>query len=156
IATLTGHAGGATGLAFSGNGQLLATSGADGSLRFWNPADGKPIGVIGAHAGSINGIAVSPSNNQAYSIGEDGLIKFWQLPLSAPKPLPAHTDAITSLFLSADGNSVLTGGADKSVKLSSSASGQVTRELAGATAGVTAVALWPNGAAIAAGTADGK
>src|SRR5262249_21392042 len=114
------------------------------------------IGVIGTHAGAINGVAVSPSNNQAYSIGEDGLIKFWQLPPAAPRPLPAHADAITNLLLSADGNSVLTGGADKAVKLSSSANGQLTRDFAGATAAVTALALWPNGVTIAAGTSDGK
>lgn len=156
IATLTGHSGGATGVAFSGNGQILATSGADGSLRFWNPVDGKPMSVIGAHASAINGVAISPSNNQAYSIGEDGLLKFWQLPVAAPKPLPAHADAVTSLFVSADGNSVLTGGADKAVKLSNSANGQLTREFTGSTAGVTAVTLWPNGTAVAAGTADGQ
>src|SRR5262249_45014617 len=72
------------------------------------------------------------------------------------KSLPAHADAVASLFLSADGNSVLTGGADKAVKLSNLTNGQLVRDFAGATAAITSIAHWPNGAAVAAGTADGK
>ena len=134
IATMTGHLGGATGVAFSGNGQVLATTGADGTMRLWNPADGKPIGSIGASAAALTGVAVSPSNNQAFTIGEDGLARFWQLPVAAPRPLPAHADGISCLALSADGNQRLTGGADKIVKLSNVGNGQLAREFNGATA----------------------
>jgi WD40 repeat protein len=156
IATITAHKGGATGVAFSANSQVLATCGADGAVRFWNPADGKPIASIGAHGSAVNGVAISPAGNQAYSIGEDGLLKSWQFPVPASKSLPAHTDAITALYVSADGNSALTGGADKSVKLSNAANGQLTREYTGATGAVSAVTLWPNNSVVAAGTSDGK
>jgi WD40 repeat protein len=156
VVTLAGHPGGANGVAFSPNGQVLATCGADGTLRLWNPADGKPVGVIGAHGSAVTGVAVSPNNNQVYTIGEDGLWKSWQFPVPVSRPLPAHADAINVLALSADGNSALTGGADKAVKLSGVANGQLIREFSGATAAVTSVAHWPNGTAVAAGTADGK
>jgi len=156
IATLSGHPGGATGAAFSANGQVLASCGADGAARFWNSADGKPIATIGAHGSPITGVAFSPNNNQVYTVGEDGLWKSWQFPVPAPRQLPAHADAITSMVLSVDGNSTLTGGADKSVKLASVANGQLIRDFAGATAAITSVAQWPNGAAVAAGTTDGK
>lgn len=155
IATRTGHTGGATGVAFTSNGQVLATSGADGTLRFWNTADGKPAGVVGAHGSAVAGVAMSPSNNQAFTVGEDGLVKFWQFPVPADRPLPAHTDAITTLALAADGNSVLTGGADKALKLSNVGNGQLMRDFAGAPAAVTAAAFLPNGV-VAAGTADGQ
>jgi WD40 repeat protein len=156
IATLTGHPGGATGVLFSANNAVLATCGIDGTARLWNPADGKPTGVIGAHGSGVTAMAIGPANNQLYTVGADGLLKFWQFPVPAPKALPAHSDAITSLTLSADGNSALTGGADRAVKLSNVANGQLIREFTGATAGITATALWPNNATVAAGTADGK
>jgi len=156
IATIAAHPGGATGSTFSANGQLLATGGADGTVRFWNAADGKPAGVFGAHASAVSGVAMSPNNNQAYSIGEDGLWKSWQFPVPASRALPGHADAISSLALSADGSSALTGGTDKAVKLSNVANGQLVRDFTGATAAITSVAQWPNGAAVAAGTADGK
>src|SRR5262245_23725373 len=149
LAGIAAHPGGTTGAAFSANSQLLATSGADGAIRFWNPADGKPSGVIGAHGSPATGVAFG--NNIAYSIGEDGLLKFWQLPVAMPKNLPAHAEAVGSLDITPDGNTILTGGADKAVKLSNVVNGQLTREFAGATAAITAVALWPNGAAVAAG-----
>jgi WD40 repeat protein len=155
IATLTGHVGGATVVAFSTNGQTLATAGADGTLRFWNADDGKPAGVVGAHASPITGVAISPSNNQAFTVGEDGLVKFWQMPIPADKPLPGHAEAINTLILSTDGNSVLTGGADKALKLSNVGNGQLIREFAGVPAAITSAAFLANGV-VAAGTADGK
>src|SRR5262245_6418242 len=156
LASLTGHPGGANGVAFSPNNAVLATCGADGAVRFWNPADGKLAGVIGAHGSAVTGVAISPGNNQVYTVGADGLLKFWQFPVPVPKALTGHSDAITSLTLSADGNNALIGGSDKAVKLSNVANGQLTREFTGVTAGVTTTALWPNNAAVAAGTADGK
>ena len=154
LATLTGHSGPATGVAFSANGQTIATCGADGTVRAWNVADGKPIGVIGAHGSGVNGLALV--NNAAFTVGEDGLLKTWQFPPPAAKPLPPHADAITSLALSADGNLALTGGADKSVKLSNATTGQFARELTGVGGAVTATTIAPNGAIAAAGSADGK
>jgi WD40 repeat protein len=156
IATITAHAGGVTGVAFNANSQVLATSGANGMIRFWNVADGKPVASLGAHAGPVSGVAISPASNQAYSVGEDGQLKSWQFPVPAPRSLPAHADGIATLVISADGNSSLTGGADKSVKLSNSTNGQLVREFIGATAAVSALALWPNNAVVAAGATDGK
>jgi WD40 repeat protein len=153
---LVGHPGGATGVAFSANGQILATCGADQTVRFWNPANGQQLGVVGAHASGVTGVAINPNNTAAYSVGEDGSLKWWQLPPVAPRQLPAHTDAVTAFFLSADGNSVLTGGADKIVKLSNSANGQLVKDFAGAGAPLNAVATGGNPPTVAGGGADGK
>jgi WD40 repeat protein len=153
---LVGHPGGATGVAFSANGQILATCGADQMVRFWNPANGQALGAIGAHASGVNGVALNPNNVAAYSVGDDGFLKWWQLPVVAPRSLPPHADAITSFFLSADGNSVLTGGADKLVKLSNSVNGQLVKDFPGAGAALNAVATGGNPATVAAGGADGK
>ena len=52
------------------------------------------------------------------AVGDDGLLKFWTVPPVATKPLPPHTGSILSMALSADGNQVVTGGADKTVRQS--------------------------------------
>lgn len=156
LAKLPGHPGGATSVAFSANNLTVATSGVDGTIRFWNVADGKAIGTIGGHAGPVTGIALSPNGNALYSIGEDAAIKYWQLPAPIPKPLTAHAAEITSLTLSADSGLVVTGGADKSVKVSNSASGQIVREMTGVAGKVLATNVSPNGALVLAGAEDGK
>src|SRR5207244_93396 len=114
---LEGHAGPVTGVAFSANGQLLATSGSDRTVRFWNPANGQPIAALGAHGGPASAVVINPNNAAAYSAGEDGTVKFWQLPPQVPKPLPAAGDAVTAVALSADGNTVVAASADKSVRV---------------------------------------
>lgn len=153
---LAGHPGGTTGVAFSANGQTLATSGADGVLRFWNSADGKLLGSMGAHAGPVSNVVLAANGTTAYSAGEDGLLKMWQLPVPVSKPLHTHADAVTAFALSGDGETVLTGGADKVVKVSNTNNGQLIREYAGATASITCVSFIAANAVVAAGTADGK
>jgi WD40 repeat protein len=151
---LAGHTGAVTGIAFSGNGQLLVTSGRDRTLRYWNPANGQSIAVVGAHAAEVRGLAFNPNNSAVYSTDADGSLKFWALPPAASKALGApHGDAVNALALSADGNQVVSASADKSVRLANTANGQLIREFKGA-AGVESVALPPNGALLAAGTAD--
>ncbi len=156
LADLKGHAGAANGVAFVGNGPILASVGADGTLRFRDVAKGQPVATYGAHNASVSAVAVNPNNAAAYTVGEDGLLKFWKLPPDVPRPLPPHADAVTALMLSNDGNGVLTGGADKTVRLSNFGNGQPLRQWKGPTAAVTAVALSSNGAVVAGGTADGR
>jgi WD40 repeat protein len=152
---LEGHRGAITGLAFSGNGQLVVSCSKDKTLRFWNPANGQNLGVVGAHAGEVRGLAVNPNNSAVYSAGAEGSLKFWTLPPVASKTLGATLgDAVTALAVSGDGNSFVAAGADKSVRLANAMNGQPIRDFKGADAAVESVALSPNGALIAAGTAD--
>jgi WD40 repeat protein len=155
--SLPGHGGGATGVAFSVNGQLLVTSAADKMLRFWNPANGQPLVGLGAHTAPITSVAINPNNTAVYTAGEDGLLKFWTVPPVASRPLAGgpHGDAATCVALSADGNTILSGSADKTVRLSNFATGQTTKALA-APAPVLSTALAPNGATVAAGTANNR
>src|SRR5439155_21988650 len=67
-----------------------------------------------------------------------------------------HGDAVTAVALSADGSQVLTGGADRLVRVSTFANGQQQRQLAGPAAAVACVAPSGNGQLVAGGTQDGR
>ncbi len=148
-----GHTGAVNGIAFSANGQVLASAGADRMVRFWNTANGQLIAAVGAHTGAVNGVTFNPGG-PAYSVGDDGLLKVWQVPTAPARTLPGHTAAIHVLALSNDGNTVITGGEDKSVRQFLTAAGKEVRALTGPQSAVRGVALHPGGTLIAAGSDD--
>lgn len=150
---LAGHNGPVTAIAASANGQLLASGSADATIRFWNQATGKESELILGHDGPITSLALHPAGNQLLSAGEDGAVKLWQLPVVAPKVLP-HPDQVACAVVSADGGKLLTGGNDKIVRLWNTATGAKERDYPGPTLPITAIALSPNGATIAALASD--
>jgi WD40 repeat protein len=152
---MKGHAGPVTGVAFSANNQFIASSGADKTLRFWNPANGQLTATVGAHTAPATSVAIHPNNAAMYSVSEDGALKFWQLPVQPPRALPAHTEAVTVVALSPDGNQVLTASADKTARLINFPNGQQLRAMTGPATPITSAALAGNGMA-AGGSADGK
>jgi WD40 repeat protein len=151
---LDGHQGPVTSVAFSPNGQVLASAGADRTVRFYNVVNGQFIAAVGAHAGPVNSVAINPNGAVAHTVGDDGMLRFWQLPPVAGKSLPGHTAAIHTLALSGDGNLLVTGGDDKTVRQFATAGAKEIRALTGPQAPVVSVALNPANTLIAAGGQD--
>ena len=73
-------------LAFSPDGNTLASGGSDGTVHLWDTATGSKIRTLTEHAGAIS-IAFSPDGNTLASNGLDGTALFWELPPTPPAQL---------------------------------------------------------------------
>ncbi|GAA2484960.1 NACHT and WD40 repeat domain-containing protein [Winogradskya humida] len=91
-----------TSMAFASAGghRVVATGGADGSLRLWSPDTGLPYGHrIQAHEGSVR--ALVQAGNVLISAGDDESIRLWDTRTGRATggPLTGHVDAVTALAL---------------------------------------------------------
>jgi serine/threonine protein kinase/WD40 repeat protein len=89
LLTLTGHTGPVRCLAFSPDGELLATGSDDTTVRIWNTQTGERLGEPIKHSNKIKALAWSPDGKRL-AVASDGLgfagrVQIWDIP-SGPVP----------------------------------------------------------------------
>jgi hypothetical protein len=101
IATqLTGHTGGVSGVAFSPDGELLATTSQDETVRLWDVATGKPHGEpLTGHTGAVNKVAFSPDGELVATASQDATVRLWDIEVGS---LVAEACRIANRNLSRD------------------------------------------------------
>jgi len=116
--TLAGHGGTVFSVAFSPTGRILATGSWDGTVRFWNPADGEGLGTLFAFH-SINAMGFSPDGSKlATATDAFESVVVWDV--ASRKRLHefhAHWAIIPTLMFSPNGKTLATGSFDGSVRL---------------------------------------
>jgi WD40 repeat protein len=149
--TIVGHGGAVSAVSFSPDNLTLATASADGQVRIWNLQ-----GVLQEYIPSVDNIptavAFLPDSRGLAVGGASNLVRLVRRALVRVidvSPMP-----LANVAYSADGNFVLTGGADKAVRLFSAADGSQARNFAGQSDAITCVALSKDGTKIFAGSAD--
>lgn len=113
---LIGHSTGVATVAISPDNQIIATGGADKTIRLWK-SDGALLKTIQAHESSVWKVRFSPDGKIIASASLDGTIKLWNLDLTPRKTFRAHQGAIWGIAFSHDSKMLASASSDRTIKL---------------------------------------
>jgi WD40 repeat protein/uncharacterized caspase-like protein len=151
------HDGEVTSIAFTPDGQTLASTGEDKTIKLWDAATGVELRTIPAHTDEVNAIAISPDGKTLASGSTDHTIKLWDIASGTElKTLTGHELPVNSVAFSPDGKLLASGSFDKTIKLWDVASGELLKTLSGHEAYVSRVVFSPDGGTLMSGGGDDK
>lgn len=157
ICTLNGHFASVKSLAFSQDGQTLASASKDSTIKLWDLNTLKEKLTLSGHEGTVKSIQFSNDNKILVSGGKDGKIKIWNLHTGQLiNTLIGHSNGISSLIISPDNSIIASASQDSHIKLWSLQKMQEIYNLDGHSGSVRSVAFSPDGKIIASGGQDSK
>jgi WD40 repeat protein len=117
---LAGHTDDVWSVAFSPDGQTLASGSGDQTIRLWDVATRQPIGEpLQGHIGNVRSVAFSPDGTTLASGSSDNTIILWDVATGQPlgNPLTGHTDWVLSVAFSPDGTTLASASEDQTIRL---------------------------------------
>ncbi len=142
------HPGGVVSIAFTPDGQRIATAGADGTVRLWDAATGQELRLISSHTNEVY-LALGPDGNRLLTAGYDGQVKIWDISPggeTAESPLTInHEQPARDAAFSPDGKLVAVASQDGAARVWDAVSGQRLLTLAGHAGLVDDLAFTPDG-----------
>lgn len=137
-----GHSSDVKSVAFSRDGKLLASGGADKAIKLWEVSSGRELRTFIGHTASINSVAFSPDGNRIVSASEDQTVRVWDTRTgSETHSLKGRFDPNVQVAFSPDGKQLAS--TSGTVHLWNAQTGAEVKRLADYS--LTAVAYSPNG-----------
>ncbi len=118
IDLLTGHTSTVNAMAYSPDGNMIASGSSDGSIRFWDAVTGDEISTIWGHEDAIRSLAFSEDGATLASGGDDKTIRIWDVSTGEElRTITGHTDWVNSVAFSPTRNILASGSWDHTVRL---------------------------------------
>ncbi|HEY9810583.1 MAG TPA: hypothetical protein V6D13_14740 [Halomicronema sp.] len=153
---LEGHQDSIWSVAWSGNGEFIASGGNDKVVKVWH-RNGSVMANLDGHSESVTRVAWSPNSKILASASRDKTVNLWNFEGESPylqNTLKGHKDFVFGVAFSPDGELIATASKDKTVKLWNK-QGVELLTLEGHEDAVNFVTFSPDGKLIASASNDG-
>ncbi|MFN7384702.1 MAG: protein kinase domain-containing protein [Dolichospermum sp.] len=155
LQTLTGHSHSVISVAYSPDGQTLASGSSDKTIKLWNVKTGKLLQTLKGHSSWVTSVAYSPDGQTLASGSGDNTIKLWDVNTgNLLQTFTGHSSSVNSVAYSPDGQTLASGSGDKTIKLWDVKTGNLLQTLPGHSGWVRPVAYSPDGQTLASGSQD--
>ncbi|MEG4048557.1 AAA-like domain-containing protein, partial [Microcoleus sp. Pol17_C1] len=153
--SLEGHRSSVISVAWSPDGNTLASASGDNTIKLWNVQTQTELKTLTGHSSSVISVAWSPDGKTLASASDDKTIKLWNLQTQKElTTLAGHSDSVWSIAFSPDGKTLASASGDNTIKLWNLESQKPITTLTGHSNLVNSVAFSPNGKTLASASGD--
>ncbi|WP_199248068.1 FHA domain-containing protein [[Phormidium] sp. ETS-05] len=174
LGTFSGHTSWVNSVCLSHDGKLAISGSSDDTVKLWHTGTGECIRTLKHHPSEVTSVCLSPDSRFALCATDEGKLHLWDVasgmhlrtfPRSASEaevrsgqvqPERGHSDEVTSVCLSYDGQFALSGSKDNTIILWEIATGKQLRTFAGHTWVVNSVCLSADDRLALSGSSDGS
>ncbi len=160
--TLKAHSGWVTGVAFSADGQRLASGSSDQTVKLWDVPTGQETGTVATKIQEVQALAFSRDGHWLAAENSTNTVTLWDAATGrevrtfrSNKPLGVLGSSwVYSIAFSPDGRLLASGVDDKTIRLWDVETGRSVRDLGAARRSVIYIAFSPDGRWLASGGDD--